>query len=180
MNTGLIAYRYAKALLLYAMEEHEEDTVYQEMRAVVDSFRMLPQIRTILTNPVTKNSDKQELMIRMNGAPSASKSYVRFVAMLIDNNREGLLLQSARQYIDQYREQKRIYVVKFKTATESDQATVDRITRLLQEFDSCATVEYEKTVDRDIIGGFVAQVGNYRLDASVRTQLNEIARSLRG
>lgn len=180
MNTGLIAYRYAKALLLYAMEEHDEDTVYQEMRAVVDSYRMLPQIRDILANPVTKNSDKLELMTRMNGAPSASQAYVRFVQMLIDNNREELLLQSARQYIEQYREEKRIYVVKFKTATESDQSTVDRITRLLREFDSCAKVEYEKTVDRDIIGGFVAQVGNNRLDASVRTQLNEIARNLRG
>ena len=82
--------------------------------------------------------------------------------------------------VEQYREEKRIYVVKFKTATESDQSTVDRITRLLKEFDSCATVEYEKVIDRDIIGGFVAQVGNNRLDASVRTQLNEIARNLRG
>ena len=57
MNTGLIASRYAKALLLYAFEEHVEETVYHEMTNVLNSFRQLPQIRSVLGNPVTKNAD---------------------------------------------------------------------------------------------------------------------------
>ena len=88
-------------------------------------------------------------------------------------------MECSRQYIEQYREKKHIYVVRLTTATESDQMTVDRITRLLKNFDHSATVEYEKTVDPGIIGGFVVHVGYNRVDGSVRSQLNEIARNLR-
>lgn len=179
MNTGLIAYRYAKALLLYAVGEHVEDTVYHEMLSVLNSFRQLPQIRQVLGNPVTKTSDKLKLMLQMCASTPPSTAYERFVEMLIDNNREELLLQCSRQYIEQYREKKHIYVVRLTTATESNQMTVDRLTSLLKTFDSSATVEYEKTIDPDIIGGFVVQVGYNRVDGSVKSQLNEIARNLR-
>ena len=179
MNTGLIASRYAKALLLYAFEERGEETVYHEMTNVLNSFRQLPQIRSVLGNPVTKNADKVKLMLQMCGGTTPSKAYERFVHTLIDNSREELLMECSRQYIEQYREKKHIYVVRLTTATESDQMTVDRITRLLKNFDHSATVEYEKTVDPGIIGGFVVQVGYNRVDGSVRSQLNEIARNLR-
>ncbi len=179
MNTGLIAYRYAKALLLYAIEEGLEDTVYQEMTTVLNSFRQLPQIVQVLGNPVTKSADKLELMLKMCAATPVSKAYDRFVHTLIDNDREQLLLQCSRQYIEQYREYKHIYVVRLTTATASDPATVERITRLLMDYDHSATIEYEKAVDPDIIGGFMVQVGYNRLDGSVRSQLSEIARNLR-
>lgn len=179
MNTGLIANRYAKALLLYAVEERVEETIYHEMTNVLNSFRQLPQIREVLGNPVTKNADKVKLMLQMSGDTQPSKIYERFVHTLIDNNREELLLECSRQYIEQYREKKHIYVVRLTTATESDQTTIDRITRLLKDFDRSATVEYEKTIDPDIIGGFVVQVGYNRVDGSVKRQLCEIARNLR-
>ena len=179
MNTGLIANRYAKALLLYAVEERVEETIYHEMTNVLNSFRQLPQIREVLGNPVTKNVDKVKLMLQMSGDTQPSKIYERFVHTLIDNNREELLLECSRQYIEQYREKKHIYVVRLTTATESDQTTIDRITRLLKDFDRSATVEYEKTIDPDIIGGFVVQVGYNRVDGSVKRQLCEIARNLR-
>ena len=127
MNTGLIASRYAKALLLYALEEHVEETVYHEMTNVLNSFRQLPQIRSVLGNPVTKNADKVKLMLQMCGGTTPSKAYERFVHTLIDNSREELLMECSRQYIEQYREKKHIYVVRLTTATESDQMTVDRI-----------------------------------------------------
>lgn len=179
MNSGLIAYRYAKALLLYAIEEGVEDTVYHEMTAVLDSFRQLPQIRQALSNPVTKSSEKLKLMLKMSGSTAVSKAYRRFAHMLIDNDREKLLLECSRQFLEQYREYKHIYVVHLTTATESDPTTIERITRLLMDYDNSATVEYDKKVNPDIIGGFMVQVGYIRLDGSVRRQFSEIARNLR-
>ena len=42
-----------------------------------------------------------------------------------------------------------------------------------------AEVSLEVEVDADLIGGVIAQVGDLRIDGSVRTQVDQLAQSLR-
>ena len=45
MDIGVIAKRYAKALLLFAQEEKAEDIVYKEVLQVIKSYDNLVNIR---------------------------------------------------------------------------------------------------------------------------------------
>ena len=44
MDIGVIAKRYAKALLLFAQEQKAEDTVYQEVLQFIDSYGKVEQL----------------------------------------------------------------------------------------------------------------------------------------
>ena len=48
MDIGIVSIRYAKALLQFAMENHEEDGVYREMSAMADVFMKLPALQKAL------------------------------------------------------------------------------------------------------------------------------------
>jgi len=51
--------------------------------------------------------------------------------------------------------------------------------RKVVEAKTQGTVEFETQVDPDIIGGFVLEYDTYRMDASVKSRLNDILNTLR-
>jgi F0F1-type ATP synthase delta subunit len=42
---GTVSVRYARALLLYALEQGESEQVYADMQALVERLRFIPAIR---------------------------------------------------------------------------------------------------------------------------------------
>ena len=52
MDIGVIAKRYAKALLDFAVEQKLEDTVYQEVMCFGATYREVPQLSQVLGNPL--------------------------------------------------------------------------------------------------------------------------------
>ena len=51
MDIGIISVRYAKALLQFALENKEEQTVYGEMKTLGETFRAVPALRQALITP---------------------------------------------------------------------------------------------------------------------------------
>ena len=58
MNTGIVASRYAKALLRFAEENQEESRVYQEMLQLRRSFQQVNTLTAALLNPIFSNEKK--------------------------------------------------------------------------------------------------------------------------
>ena len=73
----------------------------------------------------------------------------------------------------------------------SDNAQFDEVGTVLQVSDGVARIyglrnaeanellEFETQVDPDIIGGFVLEYDTYRMDASVKSRLNDILQTLK-
>ena len=62
MNTGIVAARYAKALLYFATQNGEAEMVYAEMQQLDRNFRELPALRNIPNNPVLDNAQKAAII----------------------------------------------------------------------------------------------------------------------
>ena len=76
-------------------------------------------------------------------------------------------------YLDLYRKLKHIGVGKLITAVPVDQQTEERIRQAAAHI-LHATMQLETEVDPSIEGGFVFDINDYRLDASVATQLKRV------
>ena len=63
MDLGIIPMRYAKALLRFATEGHEEDRVYAEMTSLAQSFVKLPALQQAMINPVVTDEQKLQLLL---------------------------------------------------------------------------------------------------------------------
>ena len=93
--------------------------------------------------------------------------------MLLKNKREAQIQNIMLKYIDFYREQKNIRYGKLTTAVEVDQAAENRLMKLVADRFG-GTLELEKVVDPEILGGFKLEVDNMRWDASIAGQLQNI------
>lgn len=172
MNTGLIPARYATALLEFANVSNLQDRVYAESKAIVKSYFQFSELRTVLDNPVLAKAEKRKI-IHMAAGGNVCKPFEKFIDLLLENNRESHLLSIALKYIDFYRNQKNIHYGKLTTALPVD-AAVEKKMMAMVENTTGGTVEMEKIIDPDILGGFMFEVDFVRWDASVSGQLRRI------
>jgi F-type H+-transporting ATPase subunit delta len=172
MNEGMISKRYAKALLQYAIERKVEDVVFPEMKRLASAFAHEPRLRTAMDNPTLNAGDKLTLINAAVGNKGSSE-YVRFVELVVKNKREMYLQQIALSYIDLYCEARHMNMGKLVTATPVGDVVKEKMKGLLQKIKP-GTLDFETSVDPDIEGGFILYIDTYRLDASVKTQLQRI------
>jgi len=172
MNNGLIAARYATALLEYASKNSSIDRVYTEAKAVTKSYFQFNELRTVLNNPVLARAEKRKIILMAAGGQTGPQ-FERFIDMLLENNREEHLPDIMLKYVDLYRKQMNIHSGKLTTAT-SIETTVEKRLMALMEQKTGGTVELEKIVDPIILGGFMFEVDFERWDASLSGQLRRI------
>jgi len=92
---------------------------------------------------------------------------------VLKNNREQFLQFICLSFLDLYRKLKHIGVGKLITAVPVDKETEERIRNSAGAI-LHAQMELETVVDPSIEGGFVFDINDYRLDASIATQLKRV------
>lgn len=76
-----------------------------------------------------------------------------------------------------YREKERVVVGKITLASPLKDASIKKIRELVDKQFS-ASIELTTEVTPEIMGGFILEVDNYRMDASIRTELENIRTEL--
>ena len=172
MNEGLVAQRYATALYNFALSDNTENMVYEEAKLLVAQFGLQPELRTALANPAVSKADKQKLVITAVGG-SASEAFRKLIDLALANEREKKLQHIALKYIELYRERKNIYAGKITLARKIDRKTEDRLMSVVAAHTG-GTLELEKNIIPEIIGGFILEADNCRWDGSIRCRLEKI------
>lgn len=174
MDAGIISMRYAKALMSFARENKAEDQVYREMQVLSDNLAKLADLRSAVSNPVLPASEKLSLVCNAAGM-KVSEEFSKFIQLVLKERREKYLQSMSLMYIDLYRKLKNIAIGKLITAWPVSKETEDRMKQMVVRR-TRGTVEFETKIDPEIEGGFIFEVGTYRLDASVATQFKRIKR----
>ena len=178
MDIGIISVRYARALLKSAVDAKLDQQVYQEMQLLARSFVEVPELRHTIDNPMLVKEKKEILLLTAIGGDSASPLAKAFVALVLKEDRENMIQFMANSYVTLYRQQKNIIRGKLTTAVAVAPATEQKM-RQMVESKTKGTVEFETEVNPDIIGGFILEYDTYRMDASVKSQLNSILTQLK-
>ena len=178
MDIGIISVRYARALLKSAVDAKLDQQVYQEMQLLARSFVEVPELRHTIDNPMLAKEKKEILLQTAIGGDSASPLSKSFVALVLKEDRENMIQFMANSYVTLYRQQKNIIRGKLTTAVAVAPATEQKM-RQMVESKTKGTVEFETEVNPDIIGGFILEYDTYRMDASVKSQLNSILTQLK-
>lgn len=176
MDLGLISVRYARALLKAGIEAKEADRVYADMLSVVGSYAKVAQLKTTIDNPMLSKQQKEDLLITAAGG-NACELTKKFFDLVLKEGRESIMQFIANSFITLYRRHNNLIRAKLTTAAVVDSQTESKL-RQLVESKTKGTVEFKTEVKPDIIGGFVLEYDTYRMDASVRTQLNTILSKL--
>lgn len=169
MTIGSIAVRYAKALLEYAKEAGTAEKVYHEALKLKDALMAIPELRTAVNNPLLETKKKADLLEEALGGKTTAE-IKRFIQLVLKERREEAILFMVTSYIGLYRKQENISVGSLITATPAAPEIVERIRKMVTK-ETKGTAEFTIQVNPNILGGFIFQLGTYRLDASVAHQM---------
>lgn len=145
MSTGIVSTRYAKALLKFVTETGRGEQVYAQVQAMLETPASVPE-------PLEEDLRK-------------------FIALLVSNGRISYLKFIFNSFSRMYRRANNIKKANLKTAVPSPELET-KLKSLVSENGFELVLETE--VDPDLIGGFVFQVDDLLMDASVARQIEII------
>ncbi|MDR1096598.1 MAG: F0F1 ATP synthase subunit delta [Tannerella sp.] len=176
MDEGLISRRYARAIYFHASDRGEETLLYHRMQVLETLLRKMPEFRESLRSPLIPVNEKRILLTDATGR-NPEQSYLDFINLVMANRRGDALLMISLSYQAFYRQKKKISVVHLTSAKKLSGKAIERIRRLTER-QTHGKVEFSTRIDPAIDGGFIFQLNDVRIDASVKGQLNRIGRHL--
>jgi len=148
MNTGPIAARYASALLKYVTYTGHAGEVYA-------------QVKALLADPSADAGPLHE-------------DLQKFMTLLMGNGRVEYVKRILLHFVTLYDRAHDIHPVQLVTAVDSPELQ-ERL-RIFAKEKLGGNVELKCSVDESLIGGFILEFDDYRMDASVSRQLETIKR----
>lgn len=169
MNDSSISVRYAKALFSLAKDKEVLEAVNADMENLLSLSNALPEFKLITDSPVISSSDKQKFMTALLGS-KVNELTLSLLSLLLTNSRENYLPMIARNFVAKYRESSGVKSAQLSSAIQLDADVVEQFRALVAKKYN-AQVEVACDVNPDLLGGFVLQVDDQLMDASVATRL---------
>jgi F-type H+-transporting ATPase subunit delta len=178
MDSSKIGVRYAKALFETALDTNKIDIVYTDFVALAKTYAENPDIEKFFKRPLVKISDKIHFIETLFQAHLDTLT-MDFFRLLIRKKREDYLQSIIRNFIDLFRNHKKIKKSQLITAYKVSQDTKRSVEKLLSShYNDEYTIEMDTIEDASLIGGFVLEIGMVEYDASIKHKLNEIRKTL--
>jgi F-type H+-transporting ATPase subunit delta len=173
MTDSRAASRYVKSLLDLAVQQNALEPVHADMlmfSKVVDSNR---DFKLMLQNPIIRHDKKRDILEKL------FKGRVHPLTMAIfdiitKKNREPLLAGIAKEFHNAYNEHKGVEKATVTTAFPIDEKLRADFTQMVKNYSEKKDVELIERVDQDMIGGFVLNVGDRQVDASIKNKLKAL------
>lgn len=173
MPNPRLAARYAKSLIDLANERNQVETVYNDMLFLQALCKESNDFLMLLRSPVVK-ADKKIAIVLAVTKGKISELTDSFNRLMITKGRESYLPEISSAFIDQYKQQKGIHTIKLTTAVPVTEDVKKQIIGQVQKQTNLSNIELKATVNEDIIGGFVLEIGDTLVDASIAYDLNKI------
>lgn len=168
-----LASRYAKSLIDIAIEQNSLEETLKDMQLIEAICQQNREFVAMMRSPIIKADKKTAITDAIfNGRVSALT--ITFIKLLISKGREQNIDEIATAFIAQYRFNKQIRMVKLTTAAPVDNAVIDILKAKLSANFSGSSIQIETAVDPSLLGGFILDMGDKQMDASVLRDLKDI------
>ena len=168
-----LATRYAKSVLDLAIEKGQLENVYNDMSYLRALCRVSREFVNLLRSPIIKADKKGKIIDAITGG-NISTITAAFIRLLLAKEREGYLPEIAAAFIEQYKDHKGIRTVRLTTAVPVSEALRKAIVDKVRNGHADQQIELDTDVREELIGGFILEIGDRMVDASISYELNNI------
>ena len=176
MNSGIIASRYARALVKFVKDRDASDAVYSQVQKLAYQMVKTPHLREyIQKHAFVSDTEKITLMEQALGE-SMVPELRKFIELVLERKRIEFLNLIFSSFLYQYKKEKGI-----KTGTLIVAKPMDGLVEKLEDIMSPKGREaicLHVVEDPSLIGGFIFDMDNCRIDASVKHKLDLIRNKL--
>ena len=150
--------------------------VRRDLGDFVEAERQVPELGELLRNPQLDKRAKTAAVDAVAG--EADPLVLNLLRLLVEKNRAGEVAQVAEEFERMAAVEEGELSVELTTAYELSDEEARAIVGQIEQR-SGRKVEANRTVDPELIGGMVLQVGSRRVDASIRGRIEQLGPDLR-
>ena len=177
MKLNKASIRYAKALLTFALERKELDTVNADVNSVKAAIKGSDELAQMMNSAVIQESKKVEIY-KAIFADKISATTLNFMILIAKNSRSSILPHILDAFETQYKAHKKIVTVNITTASKMDDELKNDLVSFLKKDSPESTIEINEEINTDLIGGFIFRTDTHQIDASVANRLKTLKREL--
>jgi len=170
--------KYAYALYDLANEEKKIKKVSEGIKAISEAINGSDELKTVIISPVVLKDDLYSVVNEICKKIKADKLVTGFCNTLIENNRMNIFCQIANELEDIISAENGEVKVSLVSAKKVSKAEIDKISKSIKGAINKKPV-ITTTVDDEIIGGLIINIGSKMLDASVKGRLDKMHASLK-
>jgi F-type H+-transporting ATPase subunit delta len=165
-----VASRYVKSLLSLAVEQGVVEAVNNDMQFFDKVCHSNRDFVLMLKSPIIRHEKKKEILNKLfKGRVHALTMSI--IEILTKKNREPLLPAIATEFHNAYNVYKGIGKASIISTVPVDDALRAELVAIVKKLSNMKQVELEEKVDKDLIGGFILNVGDRQIDASIKNKL---------
>lgn len=173
MNRSLVITRYATALVKYVQETGDGAIVCREAETLVKALSKTPEFAKAMASKDVLADDEKHSLVRGALGGSMSETMSRFALLVIQHDRADLLQDMLRNFITRYSRSMGRRHVRLTITREPSEEIMQRFHQLVKSKTGDEPV-FEVIIDPSLVGGFVLDLEDTILDASVKRQLDII------
>lgn len=166
---------YAEALFEVGRDKGKLDALQQQLGEFADAVDANRELQVFFFSPYLSSTEKQEGLKR--AIAGAEPELINFLELLVDKHRMTEIFRIRRELDELWKHENRRLDVTVTSAVELDTSVVEKIGHEVER-QTGEKVDLSSKVDDRILGGIVLQVGNMVLDASIRSRLEKLKKSV--
>jgi F-type H+-transporting ATPase subunit delta len=166
---------YAEALFEVGKEKGKLDALREQLAQFADAVDGDRELQVFLFSPYFSSAEKVDGVKR--AVSGAEPELLNFLGLLIEKQRMPEIFRIRRELDELWKQENRRIDVTVTSAVELDPAVVSKIGEEIER-QTGEKVDLASEVDDEILGGIVLQVGNMVLDASIRSRLEKLRKSV--
>lgn len=173
MTETRVASRYVKSLFGLAVEQNAVDQVHNDMISFSKVVKENRDFALMLRNPIIKHDKKREILDKIFKGNVHTLTLAIF-DIITRKNREPLLPAIAEEFHHAYNVYKHVGEATVTTVVPLDATLRAEIEKIVKKISDKKEVELKEKIDADMIGGFVLNVGDRQIDASIKNKLKAL------
>ncbi|MDD3029036.1 MAG: F0F1 ATP synthase subunit delta [Alphaproteobacteria bacterium] len=178
-DQAILADRYVGALFSLAEQDGLIDAVIEDMKSLRQLWGGSAEWRQIATDPRLTRKEVVMAASAVGKEAEVSGLTANFLMVLAQNRRLSLLPMLIERFVDEVDSRRGEFRATVRTAHTLTEAQHDRLASSLTSAMG-GKVRLSVVEDPSIIGGLTVKIGSRLVDASVKSKLDRLERTLKG
>lgn len=170
------AKRYANAFLGLAIEEDILEKTKEDMLLIKNTIDASSDLQLFLKNPIIKKDHKRTAVKKIFEGKIQDITFELY-ELLARKDRESLLEDISKKFIELYNQHKGIIKVGVTSANKLEEAQLKALKKNIERTTG-KKVEFKTNVEEELIGGLRIRIEDTVVDGSVKYKLSQLKERL--
>jgi len=174
-----LASRYAQAFLDLALEHKVLEAVRRDLTSLKKIIDINTLFLSFLKSPIISQKDAAAVFSEISSKASFHNLTMQLLGVLVENSRKNILPQFIDTFENLLKARENRLTASVISARKLLKAQKESLTSAIEKKLN-TKIDLKETIDPEIIGGIIVRFGPYLIDTSVKSQLNQLRKELRG